>query len=234
MAYLFGAGAADKIAVGTNVTLWTTKVSVYARGTLTSSDTSAREILTWVTAGVFDWQLFLEYGTGGTNQVQFGYRSTTPSYHIATWTSGFTAGSLHTLVGVIDLTLGSANVALYADTDATAKATANSTVAPYAATTPAVILGNHPDVTTQSLDGRLYEVGLWIQTALTGAQAAALGAGRAESVPPPTYYWPLLTDARAMMGGLDGVVSSATVVDHSGGNLYTAGPVLGRRIGRRR
>lgn len=230
MAYSFGAANTDKIVAGTGLTLWTNHCSVFVRFTINAANATKRELLNYVTpGGAFDWQLFFDFGTGATNQVTFGYRDTTPAYHIATWTSGFTAGSTHTLVGTIDTTLGSANVKIYADTDATAKATQTGTVAPIAASAPQWWMGNHQDDTTDSLDGILYEVAYWPTTTLTGANAAALGAANAAGITLPAYYWGFGSDAGDMFGSKPGTVTGAALTSHSGTNLYGIGAPFAMR-----
>jgi hypothetical protein len=80
-----------------------------------------------------------------------------------------------------------------------------------------------------SFDGTIYELAYWPMTALTGAEAAALGAGNAAGITLPTDYWQLVDSPNALYGGHHGTVTGATLATHSGNNLYGAGPLVGSR-----
>src|SRR5258705_711984 len=161
MAYLFGAVNTDHIGV-TGLTAWSSKVSVAARFRLAAVNSADRRLMV-PGAGV---PLLFDFSPVATNSARLLYQDSASAYQAANWTSGFTAGSLHTLVGVIDLTLGSNNIKLYADTDATPKAQATSTLDPLDAGT-AYDLGGHAG-DADSLDGTLYELAYWPSVALTG------------------------------------------------------------------
>jgi hypothetical protein len=66
----------------------------------------------------------------------------------------------------------------------------------------------------------MYEMAYWADTALSGAECAQLGGGSAEGIALPTHYWPLISDAVALYGGVNGTMTGATDVAHSGANLY--------------
>ncbi len=219
MAYLFGAANTDGIDCGTAVTTGAT-FSVFVRVKVTAANTVYRALATYAnsTTGV-EYQMFLAFGAGTTNIVTFGFGAA-GTYPAATWTSGFTAGSTHTLVGTYD----GANLRIYADTDATAKVTQATTLTPDSTSIRFQIGQDQGFGNNKSADSTLYEVGWWPGTVLTGAQAAGMGAGTA---PPtsPSDYWPLVSDALAFTGGHNGTVTGASVVAHSGTNLYGAGAV---------
>jgi hypothetical protein len=229
MAYLFGAGNPDRIAV-TGLTPWTTRMTVFARFSLAAVNTTPRRI--WTTAGSI--ATVLDFVSGGTNQARFGYQDAPSVSQFASWSSGFTADSMHTLVGTIDLTLSSDQVKLYADLDATPKAALTSALGPRLAETDYYLGG---DGGTASLAGTLYELAYWADHALTGAQAAKLGEADGNvigaDVPMPTDYWSFVNNATAVLStgedkrlrvvpfGLhNGAVTGATLVAHAGTDRY--------------
>jgi hypothetical protein len=215
MAYLFGTGTADHIVVS-GLTPWTTRMTVFARFSLAAVTTTQRQI--WSVAGSIG--TVLDFAPGATNQVRFAYQDAAGVTQAVTWTSGFAAGVIHTLVGTIDLTLSSDQVKLYADEDPTPKAALTSPLGPLTAAT-AYRLGG--DGGAASLDGILYEVAYWADSALSGASAAQLGAPDARVDGMPSAYWTLVNDARARwpnFGGPDGTVIGATLVAHAGTNRW--------------
>jgi hypothetical protein len=143
------------------------------------------------------------------------------------WVSGFTAGSTHILVG----TFGGTTFSLYADTDATAKATGTVSTPSDTDADQVFCIGNLAGL-SHSADATLYEVGWWPGVTLTGAQAAILGGGGpATGVPLPTHYWPLISDAVALYGGVDGTVTGASVVAHAGTNWFPLAAARRRSLG---
>ena len=220
MAYLFGAANSDRIDCGTSVTTAST-FSIFVRFKVTAANTVYRALATFAnsTTGV-EYQMFLAFGAGTTNILTFGFGHG-GIYPALNWTSGFTAGSTHTLVGTYD----GANLKLYADTDATPKATLAETNTPDTTSIRFQIGQDMGYGNDKSADSTIYEVGWWPGTVLTGAQAAAIGAATAPVIA-PTNYWPLVSDAVATFGGQNGTVTGASVVAHAGINLYGAGSAV--------
>jgi hypothetical protein len=218
MAYHFAAATTDRI-VANGPAAWTTKMSIFARWA--SANGSANTHRGIVFADSFFFDLPGGAGTASDNTVRIGYQDSASGFPLITWATNFITGAIHTIVAVIDTTLGSANLKLYADTDATPKTpnsgTGNSTLSPLVSTTAFAIGG---DATTFSFDGNIYEVAYWPTTALTGAQCAALGAGNAAGITLPTDYWPLVDSPTALYGGHNGTVTGATLATHIGPNLY--------------
>jgi hypothetical protein len=131
MAYHFGVANTDKI-LANGPAAWTTKMSIMARLSLAQVAVTTRPI---VYAASFFYD-FTEDGSLTSNMVRIGYQDSGSGFgSITVWTTGFTAGSVHSIFAVIDTTLGSANVKLYADTDATPKATTTFSLAPLITTT---------------------------------------------------------------------------------------------------
>jgi hypothetical protein len=227
VAYRFGAANTDHIAV-TGLTPWATRMAVFARCSLAAVNTTQRRI--WSAVGSIG--TFLEFGSGVANQVRFGYQDSAGMTQAVTWTSGFAADAIHTLVGTIDLTLSSDQVKLHADLDATPKAALTSALGPLTAAT-AYSLGG--DGGAASLAGTLFELAYWADRALSGHQAATLGEedGLATDVPMPTDYWSFVNNATAVLStgedkrlrvvpfGLhNGAVTGATLVAHAGTDRY--------------
>lgn len=215
MAYLFGAVNADNIDCGTSVPGATT-FSCFVRLKMTTANAFTHVPLARRVnpSGPLNFQIYFTDATLP-NQANFFFSGNGSA---ATWLSGFTAGSIHTLVCTVD----DAFLRIYADTDATAKATAVQTAFPDTSGTQHFVIGNtFPSGGNESADATIYEVGWWPGVVLTGAEAAGIGAGTPPATP-PAHYWPLLTDANALFGGQHGTVTGATLVAHSGTNLYAA------------
>jgi hypothetical protein len=215
MAYRFGAGGTDKIRTGTGIVLASTW-SISARLTIAAANATDRVIAAVAPpAGSATCQFY--FSSSGTNVLRlFMTTGGGTAFPLVDWTSGFTAGSHHVVVGTYD----GSNLRLYADVDATAKATQAASGPPDQDAGTFVTLGNDSGATTASLDGILYEVGWWPGVVLTGAQSALLGdRGRpygteVTGVPTPTEYWGLITDANADIGGHHGTVTGAVRVGH--------------------
>lgn len=211
MAYLFGSGNTDHIDCGTPARAST--FTVWARFKLAAADTASKTVMTFRTATLVQAQVLF---TGGTNVVNASVTSSgTPT--AATWTSGFTGGSIHTLAMTYDASF----IAIFADTDATAKATQAQGNPVDQDASMLFQIGNVAAAPTLSLAGTMYELGWWAGTVLTGAQLAAMGSGTPPATD-PSNYWPLVSDAVALFGGINGTVTGASVVAHSGTNLYGA------------
>src|SRR5690349_21826494 len=172
MAYSFGLGNTDKISMGTTIGK-SVPFSIFARvkvNTVTNL-VPRRFIASYNDGGSqsFFYLFFLE-DPSFNNQLAFGFsKSSGTSFPTVKWTSGFTAGSIHTVVGVYT---GSA-LNLYADTDSSAKTTTAESGTPDQPS-QTFLVGNSGG--SESWDGTVYEIGWWPGTALTGAQAANLGA----------------------------------------------------------
>jgi hypothetical protein len=217
MGYLFGSGNTDTIVCG-KPTQNGGAYSAAARFSLASADPASKTLLAFRTAGTnILMQCLFGDGNAVINNQMVWAVTVGGAVTSCVWTTGFLANEIHTLVFTFDGT----TMRLYADTDSTNKA--SQAVGGPLDTDAAqqFEIGNTFASPTVSFHGTIYEVGLWPGTVLTGAEAAAIGSG----TPPatgPTDYWPLVNDAVALFGGHDGTVTGATVVAHSGANLYRA------------
>jgi hypothetical protein len=219
MAYIFGAANADKIAF-TTAASWTDKYTIAARLKVASAGTGQRGIA--YVGPFFDFP--------STNDLRIGYQASDSSFPIVNWFgSAFVDDAVHTVVGVIDTTVGGAvGLQFYADTDATAKALAAAPLGPLNGAIGGTLGG---DGTAASLNGILYEVGIWVNVALTGAEAALLGGGGSQVgvITPPAHYWGLVADAFDTYGGAHGTVTGASVVAHTGTNWFPSFSSSARR-----
>lgn len=201
-AYVFGTANTDKItATVTGATTWT----LAARFALAASDASTRVVAAVTDVTTTNTALILFQTSTQHVKLRFDYNSGANS-RVVEWDTGFAATDIHTLVG----TYNGSTLALYADTDATPKASNPYSDTPDVTTTLA--MGN-AGAGSLSLAGTLYEVGWWEGTALSAAQAAALGAGgqMAYGFPAPTHYYPFDGNADDLVGGANGTVTGATL-----------------------
>ena len=220
MAYLFGAANSDRINAS-GLPAWSTKFSMFIRLKMTASSTVQRELFDPQSANTF-----LDFSGGGaTDTLRIGYQDSASAFQLITWLTGWSAGAIHTAVATMDTTLGTNNLKLYADVDATPKAQLTTTLGPLSAGGNATIGG---DATTLSADCTIYEVAWWASLALTGAQSAQLGGGTATGIPNPDDYWGFNLDTVDLFGGNNGTVTGATLVAHSGSNLWV--PVMAQAI----
>lgn len=157
-------------------------MSVAARFLITSANATRRYIACLIGANT-NWALYFE--TTGTNRAFFQFATGGVNTNVQ-WTSGFGAGTLHTLVGTYDL----ANLQLYADTDPTPKATQAETRLQDTGSSQFNI-GQFFVTDTSSLDGVLYELAFWPTKCLSGQDAARFGLGYSAdmlSVRPAVYF----------------------------------------------
>ena len=212
MAYLFPAGAVtDKIDCGTGVTNGGVNMSLAIRFRPTAANTTIRYLVQLTDST--DWNFLLQFGSAGTNVVSWGF-TTGAATPAVSWTTGFGAGELHTLVGTYD----GANLLLYADTDSTAKATLAETRTPDTGTLTFVI-GNRP-ATNNCAASTIYEVAFWPTVTLTGTQAAFFGGGYDAAYLFAPFHWRLLTTPNARRGGQHGAITGLTRVTHDARILY--------------
>ena len=234
MAYTFTDISGDRIYPGAVTNAGT--FSFFARFNL-KSDTGGGGANRWV-ASINDttaanYQLVLYFPFGSTNRLQFGFTESGVA-KLAVWDTGWTTPFEAAVVGTYD----GSDLNVYSAGSSTPVATLATSATPDQGSQQmglgCVFIDPPPTVFTAPII--LYEAGWYPGVVLTAAQSAAATASTQPRAigPAPAFYWPMLNDARAMMGGTDGVVTGAVLADHTGGNLYTAGPVLGRRIGRRR
>lgn len=215
MGYLFGATVTDNIACGTTVSRATTASSAAVRFKVTSANTSIRRLIRFVDAGNTSINYNLGFSSGATNQANFAFVRDAGGTASLSWTSGFTAGTIHTLVTTYD----GATMSLYADTDASAKATVAETGVPFSTGTLSFGIGNAPGaISNTSADSTIYEVAWWPTTLLTGAQAAAFGAGFDATMLGatwPTNHWRLIGNPNDHIGLKHGTVTGATLAAHA-------------------
>lgn len=181
MAWLFSAGSTQflrggpKPAIVTPALLTSVKgvFSVAARFLITSANATARYVANF-NGNLQNWTL--NFDTGGTNRVSFGFDVSVGTAPRVTWTSGFAAGEIHTLVGTYDFTA----LKVYADADATPKATAAETRVPGSDTGNIdFMIGNFFEGASNSFDGVIYQLAYWPDAVLSGQDAARFGLGYA-------------------------------------------------------
>jgi hypothetical protein len=190
-----------------------TGVSCAVRFKIDAANATFRTLVRYIDSGEAQLNFGIRFNTSGTNNVAVQFTGNTAGL---SWTTGFGAGSTHTLVATYD----AANLRLYADTDATAKVTQAETGTPSTSGTQHFCMGNG-HTSSASLAGTLYEVAWWIGTVLTGTQAAQFGAGfTADTLRPlPNNHWMLLDNVSGTtidrIGGVAGTVNSASLVAHT-------------------
>lgn len=215
MAYSFGSAVTHNIDCGASVARWTTAASCAVRFTINAANTNVRRLVRFVDSTNTNSNIIFGFSSGATNQVSLAFVRDGGGTASATWTSGFGAGTTHTLVGTYD----GANLRIYADTDATAKATVAETGTPFSTGTLNFGIGNSPGGTSSnSLDGTIYEVAWWPTTTLTGAQAAVFGDGFDATMLGATWpanHWRLIGDANDHIGLKHGTVTGASSVAHN-------------------
>lgn len=218
MAYLFGAGNTDVINCGTGVTkagTWSIAVRVRVTQAISANRILAtvRDVSLGVTAQLY-------FGAGASNniaQLLFSSGGVT-AFPNVTWVSGFTAGSLHTLVGVFS----GASLVIYADTDDVQKAAISDGTTPDQPAGASLCIGNEPGGSTNSADSTIYEVGWYPGVVLSGRDAAQFGAGFDLMClrPRPANHYRLVRTGRDNIGSQHGTVTGATVVPHTARIYY--------------
>jgi hypothetical protein len=231
-AYLFGAGNSNRIEVGTLNTTGVLgvggKCSLAIRFNVTSANAARRVLFYAGNAGGTIITCLLDFFTGATNQIRVLNTSANGSlFPAVAWTSGFTAGSTHVVV----VTYDGADWRIYADGDATAKATGHaffdaSYTGPGDESTAGSAIGGLPTGagTNLSADSTIYEVAWYPGVVLTGAQAAAHANGTqmAATAFVPTNYWGFLGNANDIYAANNGTVTGASLVSGSGTNWFPA------------
>jgi hypothetical protein len=221
MAYFFGAGNNDVInmaGIGSAPTF-----SVFARFALTQAVAASRCFAMIEDLSVYG--LLFKTAASGSQRMAMAFTFSGGLSNVVRWDSGFTAGTIHTLAGTYD----GATLSLYADVDATAKATVAETHTPILNGSQAFLIGNDLLSPGDSADATIYEIAWWPSTVLTGAQCAQLGGGDATGIPLPGNYWDLIADPGDLFGGHNGVVTGAIVAPHSGKNLWPLGSAAKQR-----
>jgi hypothetical protein len=215
--YSFGASqSTHKINCGTAVTRFGLASSWAARFKINAANTTFRALTRFVDSGETNLNFGMRFNNSATNQISFQFLRDGGGTAAATWTTGFGAGSTHTLVATYD----GANMRIYADTDSAAKATVAETGTPLTTGTLSFMLGNGHTSST-SLDGTLYEIAWWPTTVLTGAQAAQFGAGFTADMlrPLPSNHWMLMDNISGTtidhIGNVVGTVTGASLVAHT-------------------
>lgn len=212
-AYLFGAGQTHNIACGalTKAASW----SLAVRFAFTQANTVAdRRLIYFSTDDYSLAQCFLQTAVGGTNRL---YAGGTRGGSYITVLAPTPGSDLDTGNHVAVVTWDAAgNLSLYLDSNATPVNSTASGGNCDTTGTQSFMIGNIPPAgtPTQSADATIYEVGWWPGTVLTGAQAAALGAGGQMNVgfPLPTDYYALDGNADDLYGGHNGTVTGASGV----------------------
>jgi len=221
MAYTLTDISTDRIAVGAPANANT--FSFFARFIL-NADAGGGGANRWLAsfnnAAISQWQLALLFPAGTTNQLAFNITKAGGTSVGPAWTTGWTTPSTHTVV----CTYNQTTLALYADGDATPKATTAETAAPDQGS-QTLTFGAIPTL-SDAAPMTLYEAAWWPGTVLTGAQAAQLGSGSAVGLPTPTDYWGFIGNAYDLFGGMHGTVSGATLIAGDGLNVYPLPPVM--------
>jgi hypothetical protein len=213
MGYSFGASANHKLNGGA-LTRATTASSAAFRFKINAANTAVRTVGIYEDAGSSTWNYRLRFSTGTTNQITYMFsRDGGGNTTLLTWTTGFAAGTTHTIVTTYD----GANMRIYADTDSTAKVSQAETGTPLTTGSLAFFMGGNAASGVNSLDGVMYETAWWPTTTLTGAQAAQFGAGFTADMlrPLPSNHWLLIGDAVDHIGGVAASVTGATLVAHT-------------------
>ena len=225
MGYSFGASqTTHKINCGTAVARATTSSSCAVRFKINAANSTFRVAVRFTDSGESNLNYGLRFNNAATNQISFQFLRDGGGSAASTWTTGFGAGTTHTLVTTYD----GANMRIYADTDATAKVTTAETGTPLTTGTLSFMLGNG-HTASNSLDGTLYEVAWWPTTVLTGAQAAQFGAGFTADMlrPLPSNHWLLMDSISGVttdhIGAQHGTVTGASLVAHTPIYLPTTG-----------
>lgn len=222
MAYSFGVGTTDKVEINSGLSVSSRDRTMYARVKLNSVNTSQREIAAAYNSSTgATYAFFFDTFSGVVNNnIRFGFSTGGGvSFPVLNWTSGFSAGSEHILIATYD----GAQLALYADADATAKATTAETGTPDVPTSLQMRIGNALSPNTASWDGIIYEVAYWDGTALDSSDRAVLQGGGTplETAVVPTHFWSFDVDASDDVGAADGTVTGATFVSEGGGGTTT-------------
>jgi hypothetical protein len=209
MAYSFGSGNTNIISYATGLNIGFSAFSISAVIKPNSANTANRQIVELFGASGSD--IWFMFDSSGTNRVAFGFGLTGGTYPEVKWTSGFGAGTEHVLIAVYD---GSTQ-RIYADTDATHKATNSASGNLISATATGDFIGNVNVGGTRSWDGTLAEVAIW-DRALTEAERLALGNRFSPRFFPRglVRYAPLIRASHDLAGGRAGTVTGATVVPH--------------------
>ena len=221
MAYTFQ-NSTDKIALGAGITV-STAFTYACWISPDAANTAARQILTnKAGSGAGERDQWLEFNTSGTNVLAFGFR-TSGGFPQAQWTSGFLAASLHFIAATYDGT----NQRIYADTDATAKATNASGGNPFTGGTPNFRIGNDI-VDGRVVDGEIWEVAIW-NRALSGAECVILGTGYSPLFIPNglIVYLPLVRHTNDIIGKNNGTVTGADLFSHPR-IIYPSSPQMRR------
>jgi hypothetical protein len=223
MAFSFGAANTDNIDAGTAITRDASKFSLFARFKLAVGGSGARVIAGYRDAAGTNINVQL-YANGTALQAALSQGGTAT---FVSWNAGIAENVEYRVALTWDVAVPTFRI--YADGDTTAKAIATpSQIGADVGGTQSFYLGNLVG-SSVSLHGTLYEVGWWAGTALDATQCGAITSGSVSGVPDPTDYWPLVSDANALFGGHNGTVTGASVVAHSGSNLYGSPPSPIRR-----
>jgi hypothetical protein len=205
--YAFGTGVSDIIDMGTGVT-HASMFSLAVRFAFADSNNTEGRLLAAYHDGIAAQNVNLFTQTGaGNEKIAFLFSTGAGSgfANLIAWEpGGLTPESIHIVVATYD----GATMKIYGDTDATPKATRSTTDTPDQGGTQHFTVGNQVGGTA-SAHAAIYEVGWWAGLALTGGQAATLGARLATGVPVPTHYWGFKGNANDLFGGQHGTVTGA-------------------------
>lgn len=206
MAYSFDA---DDDRIVTSAVVPPSTWSISANITVDAESTARRQIFSQNDADA-ETDIYFEFKAGTTNRLTFGYADTSSGFPDAEWTTGFTAGSSHIVVGTWDGTTQS----IYADGDPTAKATNNPSNTTPRVNAASIRIGNSR-ANTNGFEGKISEVGVW-NRGLTSAETVLLGKGFSPLLIPNGLirYWRLVQNANELRQGLNGTVTGAVVSDH--------------------
>lgn len=173
------------------------------------ADNSARQIISLNDGASDNRDMWLEFATGATNQIAFGFFDTGGGFPQATWTSGFSASTWHFIAGTWNGTIQS----IFADTDSTAKATNTPGNGPNTVAADGFI-GNRTGG-GRPANGYIAEVAFY-NRAVSGAELASMGAGYSPLFFPNGLvdYWPLVRTTINPKSGRNGTASGAVVAAH--------------------
>lgn len=213
----FAASTTNRLDCGTNVPTSTNRTFVCWINP-NAANTANRAILEFSDASAAAEHAYLSFGSGGTNFVQWGFQSTLNNYLTATWTSGFTAGTWHLLVCTYD----GATLKIYADSDATPKATLSTSEIPTTTAGEIFMIGNVPFSSNNRPADCIIGECAWFTSVLGSTDIASLASGVSPQnlTVTPAAYWRMkgANYASNVIGNLStgntGTITGASVSTH--------------------
>lgn len=127
---------------------------------INAANSNTRNFIELFGNGASRSDIWFQFSNGATNQLAFGFTPDGSSFPQVTWTSGWTASSTHLAFGIWD----GATQRLYADADASFKASNNQSTGPGGQNSPEFTEIGNASGRSNSLDGILYVFRIWMRT----------------------------------------------------------------------